>query len=758
MPKSASRSPSGKPLVIVESPTKVKTLKRYLGEGYDVASSRGHVRDLPKRNLCVDVEHGFEPTYEVIPDKERIVGELKRAAERAGAVYLACDPDREGEAICWHLATLIDGGPIYRITFNEITRAAVTRALEHPGEIDLNLVDAQQARRVLDRLVGYQVSPILWKTVRRGLSAGRVQSVALRLVVEREEEREAFVPEECWPVVAGLSTASGEPLEAELMKLDGKKAALGDWPTVRELLYEIQEGPWTVRAFEKRKHQRQPQPPYITSTLQQDASTRLGFDPKRTMRVAQQLYEGVELGELGQVGLITYMRTDSVRVSDEGLGLARNWIGKNHPQWLPDAPRVHTSGKSAQDAHEAVRPTDPFLGPELIGHHLSPEQLRLYELIWRRFLASQMTPALFDKADARIESGRAEFSAKGSILRDPGFLAVYPDQGEARDVLLPELAEGDVLEPAWLDGRQKFTQPPPRYKPASLVKELEKRGIGRPSTYAAIISTLQQRDYVELDDNRSFFPTELGRLVTKLLVAGFPRVLKVEFTAELEEELDEIARGEKKWREVLADFYKTFALELHRAEEELPKHRGENTLLTEPVCPKCGGGLTIRFGRAGAFVGCSKYPECDFTSNFRRDSGGRVVLTDRAEETAATGEICELCGRPMALKRSRFGPFLGCTGYPECKNIRRLGGGERAPRPPAEKTEIPCPECGEPLVVRHGRKGEFLGCSRYPKCRGTLNFERDADGGIVPKAPKEKTTAKKKTVPKKKAPARRGKK
>ncbi len=759
MPKSAPRSrPAGRPLVIVESPTKVKTLKRYLGEGYDVASSRGHVRDLPKRNLCVDVEHGFEPTYEVIPDKERVVAELRRAAKSAGAVYLACDPDREGEAICWHLAALIDGGPIHRITFNEITRSAVTRALENPGDIDLNLVDAQQARRVLDRLVGYQVSPILWKTVRGGLSAGRVQSVALRLVVEREQEREAFGHEEYWPVVAGLATSAGEPLEAELMKLDGKKAELGDWPTVRELLFEIQDGPWTVRSYTKRESLRQPPPPYITSTLQQDASTRLGFDPKRTMVVAQQLYEGVELGNLGQVGLITYMRTDSVRISDEGLGLARDWIKKNHPQWLPEAPQVYTKGKGAQDAHEAVRPTDPFLEPGDFKQYLKPEQFRLYDLIWRRFLAGQMTPALFDKEDARITSGRAEFSAKGSRLRDPGFLAVYPDPGEAKDVVLPELAEGDKLEPAWLDGRQKFTQPPPRYKPASLVKELEKRGIGRPSTYAAIISTLQQRDYVQRDDNRSFFPTELGRLVTKLLVAGFPRVLKVEFTAELEEELDEIARGEKKWREVLGAFYETFALELHRAEEELPRHRGDNTVLAEPVCPKCGGGLTIRFGRAGAFVGCSRYPECDFTSNFRRDADGRVVLVDREEEAAETGEVCELCGRPMVVKRSRYGPFLGCSGYPECKNIRKLGGGDRTPRPPAEKTDIPCPECGEPMVVRHGRKGEFLGCSKYPKCRGTLNFERDDDGNVVPSAPKEKKAATKKKAPTKKAPPKPRKK
>ncbi len=733
MPNKKSQG-AGKPLVIVESPAKVKTIKRYLGAEFDVASSRGHIRDLPKRNLCVDIEHGFEPTYEVIPEKEKIVAQLKQAARRAGAIYLACDPDREGEAICWHLATLINGkGPIYRITFNEITKTAVRRALENPGEINQNLVDAQQARRILDRLVGYKVSPILWKTVRRGLSAGRVQSVALRLVVEREIEREAFVLVEFWTIIAGLATPTGEPFNAELAKLDGKKAEISDWDTARELLYEIREGPWPVSSVKKREHLRQPQPPYITSTLQQDASTRLGFSPKRTMLVAQQLYEGVELGELGQIGLITYMRTDSVRISADGLKLTRSWIEKNHPKHLPEKPRTFKRKKSAQDAHEAIRPTDPFLEPERIKSHLAPEQFRLYDLVWRRFLACQMTPALFDKTDADIEVGRATFTARGSILRDPGFLTVYPDQGNAKDILLPELTEGDKLELAWLDARQRFTQPPPRYRPASLVRELEKRGIGRPSTYAAIISTLQQRDYVRLNENRSFTPTELGRLVTKLLLAGFPEVLKVEFTAELEGELDGIARGEKGWRDVLADFYKTFSAELRRAAEKLPEYRDESTLLAEPVCPKCGAKVNIRFGRAGAFVGCTRYPDCDFTSDFERDGHGRVVLLDRKEEAPEIGETCKECGRPMTVKKGRYGPFLACTGYPECKNTRPLKG-QSSGRGGNEKADVPCPECGGPMMVRRGRKGEFLGCSRYPECRGTLNFARNADGGIVPVA------------------------
>lgn len=733
--KATGASKSKKPLLIVESPTKVRTITRYLGDAYRVASSRGHIRDLPKSKLSVDLDGGFEPTYEIIAKKKPLVEELRREA-RGSTVYLACDPDREGEAICWHLAQLIDNGAdLYRITFNEITRTALLKALENPGRIDQSLVDAQQARRVLDRLVGYKVSPILWKAVRRGLSAGRVQSVALRLIVEREHEREAFRPEEFWQVIAALQIPSGEVIEAELARLDGKKARLSSWEEVRELINELHEGDWTVAKFSRRRHKRQPQPPYITSTLQQDASTRLGFSPKRTMLAAQRLYEGVELGEHGQVGLITYMRTDSVRISDEGLAGAREWIAERHPGCLPEKPNVYRGKKSAQDAHEAVRPTDPRLEPDAVARYLESDQRRLYELIWGRFLASQMTPALYDKTSAHLACGRAEFAAQGSVLREPGFLTVYPDQGRGEDSVLPILEEGDALKSVWLDGKQKFTQPPPRYKAASLVKELEKSGIGRPSTYAAIISTLEEREYVSTNERRSLVPTELGRLVTRLLLAGFPRLLKVDFTAEMERELDEIARGEKDWRGVLGEFYEAFRPELEQAEKELPRRRDSETRLEGLTCPEDGADLVIKFGKAGAFVGCTNYPECDFTANFHRDEQGGIILEEgnggKSAAPEATDIPCPLCRAPLLVRSGRRGEFLGCSRYPDCKGtldftLDEEGGivPEEAPDP----DEVPrCEKCGAPMVRRKGRFGPFWGCSAYPKCRNIVNIVLTAE-------------------------------
>ncbi len=724
-----------KPLIIVESPTKVRTIERYLGGDYRVASSKGHIRDLPKSKLGVDLTDGFAPTYSVIPRKKKVVDELRRQA-RGAKVYLACDPDREGEAICWHLAQLIDdGADLYRITFNEITKSAVLKALENPGRIDQALVDAQQARRILDRLVGYQVSPILWKAVRRGLSAGRVQSVALRLIVERELEREAFRPDEFWIVTAALEVPGDEVVEAELLRLDGEKARPTSWDQVRELLYELHEGDWKVKRFSKRKHKRQPQPPYITSTLQRDASTRLGFNPKRTMRAAQRLYEGVELGRRGQVGLITYMRTDSVRISDEGLAKARDWIEQHHPQYALKQPRTFKGKKGAQDAHEAIRPTDPALEPDEIAKYLEPDQRKLYELIWGRFLASQMAPAVYDKTQARIACGRAEFSAKGSVLRDPGFLTVYPDPGRSEDNILPVLAEGDELSLAWLDGRRKFTQPPPRFKPASLVKELEKSGIGRPSTYAAILSTLMERNYVVSGANRALVPTELGRLVIKLLLVGFPKLLKVDFTAEMERELDEIAQGEKDWRAVLDEFYESFRPELERAEKELPKRRDHETRVEELNCPLDDGDLVIKFGKAGPFVGCANYPDCKFTANFHRNEQGRLILEERENNNGTEPELtevpCPLCGEPMVLRSGRRGEFLGCSRYPKCKgtlDFTRDENGKLIPEEAPDPSEVPtCEKCGAPMVRRKGRYGPFWGCSNYPKCRSIVRIEQSAE-------------------------------
>jgi DNA topoisomerase I len=748
--KKTPKTRTKKPLVIVESPTKVRTISRYLGGDYRVASSKGHIRDLPKSKLSVDLADGFAPTYEVIPRKKKVVEELRREA-RGSKVYLACDPDREGEAICWHLAQLIDdGADLYRITFNEITKSAILKALENPGRIDQALVDAQQARRILDRLVGYQVSPILWKAVRRGLSAGRVQSVALRLIVERELEREAFDAEEFWNVAAALEVPGGDTVEAQLVRLDGKKARLRSWESVRDLFNDLHEQPWRVADFKKRLHKRRPQPPYITSTLQQDASTRLGFNPKRTMRAAQRLYEGVELGKQGQVGLITYMRTDSVRISDEGLTKARDWIGRNHPDYLPAKARSYRGKKGAQDAHEAVRPTDPDLEPSKIARYLDPDQRKLYELIWGRFLASQMTPAIYDKTEARLECDRAEFSAKGSVLRDPGFLTVYPDPGRGEDNRLPVLEVGSELESVWLDGRQKFTQPPARFKAASLVKELEKSGIGRPSTYAAILSTLMDREYVVTGPNRSLVPTELGRLVIKLLLVGFPKLLKVDFTAEMERDLDEIARGERDWRGVLDDFYTAFRPELERAEKELPKRRDRETRLEGVQCPLDDGDLVIKFGKAGPFVGCTNYPECTFTANFHRDDDGGIVLEERSNNNGAdkpepTDVPCPLCGEKMVVRSGRRGEFLGCSRYPDCKGTLDFtldeNGGivpEEAPDPSDAPT---CEKCGAIMVRRKGRFGPFWGCSNYPKCRSIVRIEQ---------TPEEKEQAKREAAERRK--------
>jgi len=728
-----------KKLLIVESPTKVRTISRYLGKDFIVSSSRGHIRDLPKKKLNVDVENDFAPTYEVIENKKNVVKELRKLAKKAEEIYLACDPDREGEAICWHLAALLGGDNLHRVSFNEITQKAIAEALKHPGKIDLNLVEAQQARRILDRLVGYKVSPLLWTSVKRGLSAGRVQSVALRLVVERELKREAFRAEEFWIMTAQLLTAAKESYTAELMKLDGKKAKVSSKETADGLIKELTAENWLVSAFKQRKHRRKPRAPFITSSLQQDASSRLGFSPKRTMMIAQRLYEGIEIGD-GQVGLITYMRTDSVRISDDGLAMGREYIDKNFPKDLPKNPRLYKGKKGAQDAHEAIRPTDPRRSPKLINDKLDRDQLRLYTLIWGRFIASQMSDAVYDKAEAQITAGRALFSAKGSILREPGFLQVYPDSGKSTDELLPPIKEGDEPTLEKLAGEQKFTQPPARFKPASLVKEMEKRGIGRPSTYAATISTLQARDYVALNEKRSFVPTELGRLVNTLLVASFPHLLKVDFTAELEEELDEIARGEKERTKVLGDFYSGFEAELEKAKAELPKQREKLTKLKEPLCPKCGSHLSIKYGRAGAFLGCSTYPDCDYTSDFERDDTGAITLIERQEVEEIKGDLtCDLCGKQMVKKDGRYGPFLACTGYPDCKNTRplKINDDGTAEAVEVEKVEIECPTCGAPMKVRKGKRGEFLGCTKYPDCRGILNFTRDDDGKIVPDAPVE---------------------
>ncbi len=708
-------------LVVVESPAKAKTIKKYLGRNYSVKASVGHVKDLPKSKLGVDPENGFAPTYEVISGKRKALAEIKKAASTASMTYLATDPDREGEAIAWHIAEEVagDGVQVQRVLFNEITKKAVQEAIQHPLALDRAKFDSQQARRVLDRLVGYEISPILWKKVRRGLSAGRVQSVAVRLVVDREREISAFVAVEYWTLDAELSATLPPQFVARLWKLDGEKAVIPDQAGAMALQTELGSAEFTVTKVERRERRRNPAAPFITSKLQQEAANRLHFSAKKTMMLAQRLYEGVELGPEGAVGLITYMRTDSVRLSEDAVSAARTYIGEKYGKdYLPEKPNVYRSSKKAQDAHEAIRPTSIEYPPERVQQFIEPDMYRLYELIWRRFMACQMMPAVYDQTAVDIAAGRATFRVAGTLLKFPGYLAVYgekPDEPETRrvatdgaaeeegsdeDKALPPLSEGDRLTLRRLLPEQHFTQPPPRFTEASLVKELEEQGIGRPSTYAAILSTIQDKEYVEKRENR-FYPTELGTLVTDLLVKAFPRVIDVAFTAGMEEQLDEIADGNSDWVKVLGDFYSPFKLELAAAEAEMRDVKREETP-TDLKCERCGSPMVIKWGKMGRFLACSAYPECKNTMDFEQQADGTIVPV----KEQVTDKLCEKCGRPMAIKRGRFGRFLACTGYPECKSSQPLSIG------------IPCPNgCGGELTERRTRRGKiFYGCNRYPEC------------------------------------------
>lgn len=730
-------------LVIVESPAKARTIQKYLGRGYRVEASMGHVRDLPKSDLGVNLEADFAPSYEVSPGKEKVIAGLRKSMRQAEAIYLATDPDREGEAIAWHItqaANIPRGMPIYRVVFSEITPGAVRSAMAAPRQIDRNLVDAQQARRVLDRLVGYKLSPLLWEKVRRGLSAGRVQSVAVRLVVEREQEIEAFVAQEYWTIEADLlkhtARASARDIfRAVLIERAGKKLDKFDIGTAEQaqaVVADLAGAAYIVRKVTRRDKRRSPAPPFTTSTLQQEAGRKLGFSAKRTMAVAQQLYEGIDIGgDEGTVGLITYMRTDSFNVSREAQDEAREVIRERYgEEYLPEkAPVYKTKAKGAQEAHEAIRPTLSRRAPEQLRQRLSNEQFRLYDLIWKRFVASQMAAAIFDSTTVDIGAGphleRANdpytFRATGSVLKFPGFLAVYNvslDEGEEdedRERRLPLLAESDALDLQQLLPVQHFTEPQPRYTEASLVKELERLGIGRPSTYAPTISTIVDREYVELTEKK-LLPTTLGRVVTELLIEHFPSIVDYGFTSEMEQQLDDIAEGEKQWVPVLRMFYEPFEQKLSDAQRSMRNVKREE-ILTELVCPKCNEGfLAVKFGRNGEFVACNRYPECDFTSDFHRDGEGRIML-DAPVAPELSDVACNLCGRPMVMKKSRFGPFLGCSGYPECKNTRRLGR-DGKPVPLPKETGVGCPKCrqGE-LLERRGKFGRpFFGCNRYPKC------------------------------------------
>ncbi|MDA8387399.1 MAG: type I DNA topoisomerase [Nitrospiraceae bacterium] len=705
-------------LVIVESPAKARTLGKILGKDFTVKASVGHIKDLPEKELGVDKEHDFKPSYVIIPGKEKIVRELKTASRKAEKVFLAPDPDREGEAIAYHIASEINGkkggDTLYRVSFHEITERAVRDAMEHPGHLDLHMVDAQQARRVLDRLVGYELSPLLWRKVRRGLSAGRVQSVAVRLVVERERELEGFKQEEYWSIEATFEGALHKgPFAARLHTLGGKpviergaqgedKFLLKNEEDARSAMESARAAGYVLSEIEKKLRRRSPAPPFITSTMQQEAFQRFQFTAKKTMLLAQQLYEGVELEE-GSVGLITYMRTDSVNVAQEAQQWARKLIAEKFgKQYLPDKPPRYKNKAGAQEAHEAIRPTYMEKSPETVKPYLSKDQIRLYGLVWNRFLASQMAPALLDQTVFTIDSGGggssgAVFKATGSVLKFDGFLALYREEGAAEEgaALLPALEKNEALELLELKPDQHFTQPPPRFTEASLVKALEEKAIGRPSTYAAILSTIQDRKYVAKDAGK-FKPTDLGMLVNDLLVEKFPELMDVGFTARMEDELDQIEQGKMQWPDVIKDFYRPFSRDLENALNAPGRVRPED-VMTDMKCEKCGKPMVKRWGRHGWFLACSGYPECRNTRPLEGAEGGPAA--------EPTGEVCEKCGAPMVLRAGRFGRFLACSRYPECKATRPLPLG------------VKCPLDGGNIVERRSKKGRlFYSCSNYPNC------------------------------------------
>ena len=794
----------GRSLVIVESPAKAKTINKYLGRDYTVKASIGHVMDLPKKTIGIrlpddgikkkkkgkgkrgkaaaaaekphkpitlDDAKIFEPTLQIISGKGKIINDLRKSANTADAVYLAGDPDREGEAISAHLAMVlskpakfeeeepsngngkngkngkgaeeaeppakgkagkknkdeisippIDPKKIFRVTFNEITPKAIRAAFDKPRQVDTNLVDAQQARRVLDRIVGYKVSPLLWNKVRRGLSAGRVQTVALRLIVERELEIRAFLPKEYWSIHAMLDGGQPPIFEAKLSKYKGEDIEVANQEAADKIVAAVSKAKWQVASVTQREKKRNPPPPFTTSKLQQAAYNRLRYTAKRTMGIAQRLYEGVDLGEEGSVALITYMRTDSVHVSNDALAQVRELIPERFgSNYLPEKPNYYKSKKDAQEAHEAVRPTDVSRAPEDVRKYLDDDLFKLYQLIWQRFVASQMLPAILDQTTIDISVGDYTFRATGSVQKFDGYLRVYQtpaaiadreddekdDEGEGKN--LPRVEEGQILRLDQIRPDQHFTEPPPRYTEATLVKDLEEKGIGRPSTYASIISTIVEREYVKKDQGR-FTPTMLGERVSILLVKSFDDVFDVSFTARLEEELDEIEEGKLPWRDAVREFWEKFIVDLNRADDEMISYKAG--IPTGKKCEKCGQGeLLERISRHGFFLGCSRYPDCDFIQD---------MAPEEEEPTGeAKTEYCENCGKEMAIKRGRFGAFMACTGYPDCKTTRRLVAGTRMAHQPDEPLEEKCTLCENHLVKKHGRFGEFIGCSGYPKCKYT---------------------------------------
>jgi DNA topoisomerase I len=712
-----------KNLVIVESPAKAKTIGKYLGKDFLVKASLGHVKDLPKKNLSVDVDNDFTPVYEVIEGKKKLIAELKTAAKSSDNIYLAADPDREGEAICYHLQEELKDSKngkkspkIFRVMFNEITKNAIQKAFEKPMAVNLHLVDAQQARRVLDRIVGYKISPLLWDKVRRGLSAGRVQTVALRLIVDREREIKAFQTREYWSIDVNLAAKKPPQLTAHLAKKNDENVEIANEASAQAIVSAVDGVDYIVRSVVNKEKRRNPVPPFITSTIQQEAARKLRFSVKRTMMLAQKLYEGVELSkEEGAVGLITYMRTDSVRVSNDAVDEVRAMITDRWgAEYRPAAPNIYKGKKDAQDAHEAIRPTSAMRSPESVEKFLAEDEMKLYRLIWMRFVASQMTPAVFDQTtidvDAKGKDGAAYlFRATGSVPKFDGFLKVYQEGKDEKDEeddelknKLPAVTAGEVLKFKAILPEQHFTEPPPRFTEATLVKELEAKGVGRPSTYASILSTIQEREYVRKDGGK-FTPTELGMVVTDLLLESFDDLFDVTYTARMEGELDDIEEGKLDWRVAMSEFYERFQKDLKHAE----RHMTDIKRMEEPtdqICEKCGKPMVIKWGRHGKFIACTGYPECTNTREIAQEG---VTEQDEAE-------YCDNCGRPLVLKKGRFGQFLACSGYPDCKTTKQLGAGQKPQDVPLDE---PCPQCGNKLVKKFGRFGEFVACSNYPTCK-----------------------------------------
>jgi DNA topoisomerase-1 len=713
-------------LIIVESPAKARTLKRFLGDRFDVLASMGHVRDLPEKQLGVDVDSGFKPSYEVVESRRKTITELRSATKKDSQVILASDPDREGEAIAWHLAEVLKLRSPKRIEFHEITADAVRRALESPREIDMKLVNAQQARRVVDRLVGFRLSPFLWSKVQKGIGAGRVSSVALRLVCDREDEIRKFVPVESWTIdvelakkaadqhfMARLNRLRGEPADGAEATKNEPKLVVRTEAEAQELVSKLGGASYRVTGVEKKRRTKSSYLPYITSTLQQDASSRLHYRPYRTMRVAQDLYEGIELGDEGATGLITYMRTDSTRISAEAESKVKGWIKEKYGDKYIGGPRTAKASPGAQDAHEAIRPTDVNRTPESIRKYLSPDQQKLYELIWRRFVASRMAAAVYDQTQVEIEGGEYVFRATGSVLAFDGFYKVW-ERDEKEEPDLPQLAEGEDLDYHGLKPEQHFTQPPPRYSEATLIKELEQRGIGRPSTYAPTVETItKEHGYVEIKERR-LYPTRIGEAVNTIMVEHFKDIADYDYTAKLEKRLDEVENGTEEWVPVVSDFYGPLQKMLTDAEEAMPAD-------TDEVCPLCHEGhLVLKASRFGPFMGCSRYPKCKF----------RRALTPNGElpEPKLLDEACPVCGKPLQQRTGRYGEFVGCSGYPDCKYIKRDAPAE------AKLTGEKCPQCSEGnLVERTGRFGPFVACSRYPECKYRANIGKDGKPAAGPK-------------------------